>query len=162
MSAEYQNFTETERNILRIVQEDLPESLTPYADIAKIAGTDEDFVLNLLRRLKDTGSIRRFGASIKHQRAGYSHNAMIAWTAHDLAEAEQAGAIAATHPLISHCYYRPSIAPDWPYNMFTMTHGRHKDQYLEVIDFILQNTTLKTYAVLRSLKELKKISMLYF
>jgi DNA-binding Lrp family transcriptional regulator len=162
MSVEYQNFTETERNILRVVQADLPESLTPYADIAKIAGTDEDFVLNLLRRLKDTGSIRRFGASIKHQRAGYSHNAMIAWTAQDQAEAEQAGAIAATHPLISHCYYRPSNAPDWPYNMFTMTHGRHKNQYLEVIDFILQNTALKTYVVLRSLKELKKISMLYF
>ncbi|MDR1242860.1 MAG: Lrp/AsnC family transcriptional regulator [Deltaproteobacteria bacterium] len=160
--AESSPFSSTELEILRIVQEDLPKSLTPYADIAKIAGTDEDFVLNFLRRLKDAGSIRRFGASIKHQWAGYRHNAMIAWVARDQAEADQAGAAASTHPLISHCYYRPSTAPDWPYNMFTMTHGRHKNEYLEIIDFILRHTTLKTYAVLHSVKELKKNSMTYF
>jgi DNA-binding Lrp family transcriptional regulator len=162
MDSEYQNFTETERKILHIVQQDLPVSKTPYADIAKFAGTDEDFVLNFLRRLKDTGSIRRFGASIRHQQAGFGHNAMIVWIAHDQTEADNAGAIAATHPRISHCYYRPSNVPDWPYNMFTMTHGRHKNEYLEVIAFIIKNTTLKTYAVLHSLKELKKTSMTYF
>jgi DNA-binding Lrp family transcriptional regulator len=161
-SAESPPFSSTELKILRIVQEDLPKSLTPYADIAKIAGTDEDFVLDFLRRLKDAGSIRRFGASIKHQWAGYKHNAMIAWVARDQAEADRAGAVASTHPLISHCYYRPSTAPDWPYNMFTMAHGRHKNEYLEIIDFILRHTALKTYVVLRSVKELKKKSMAYF
>ena len=162
MSSRYDDFTDTERKILRIVQKNLPDSLTPYADIAREAGTDERFVLELLRRMKEDGSIRRFGASIKHQRAGFSYNAMIAWATVSEAEADAAGAIAATHPLISHCYYRPCDAPDWPYNMYTMTHGRHKDEYLEVIDFILENTTLKEYAVLHSLRELKKISMTYF
>lgn len=162
MPSEYSTFTATERKILSIVQKNLPDSKTPYADIAKQAGADEDAVLKLLRRLKESGAIRRFGASIKHQRAGFSHNAMIAWKVKDQAEADAAGAVAATHPLISHCYYRPSSAADWPYTMFTMTHGRHKDEYLEVIDFLLQNTSLKEYAVLHSLKELKKISMTYF
>ncbi|MDR2892478.1 MAG: Lrp/AsnC family transcriptional regulator [Deltaproteobacteria bacterium] len=162
MPSKYDDFTANERAILRIVQKNLPDSLTPYADIANEVGVDESCVLELLQRLKENGSIRRFGASIKHQRAGFSHNAMIAWVAKDEAEAEAAGNIAATHPLISHCYYRPSDAPDWSYNMYTMAHGRHKDEYLEVIDFILKNTTLKEYAVLHSLKELKKISMTYF
>jgi DNA-binding Lrp family transcriptional regulator len=162
MPAEYLSFNETERKILRVVQKDLPKSLTPYADIAKMAGTDEDFVLKFLRHLKDTGRIRRFGASIKHQRAGYNHNVMIVWIARSRAEADQAGTTASTHPLISHCYYRPSNVPDWPYNMFTMIHGRHKNEYLEVIKFILCHTTLETYEILHSLKELKKTSMTYF
>ena len=70
-------FTDTERAILRIVQFQLPDTLTPYADIAREVGTDEETVLNLLRRMKEDGSIRRFGASIKHQKTGWTHNAMV-------------------------------------------------------------------------------------
>lgn len=160
--AEHGTFTETERRILRIVQKNLPDSKTPYADIAQEAGTDEAMVLNLLRRLKEDGSIRRFGASIKHQRAGFSHNAMVAWKVKDREEADTAGPKAAEHPLISHCYYRPSSAADWPYTIYTMIHGRHENEYLEVVEWVLKNTPLKEYAVLESLKELKKISMTYF
>ena len=69
-------FTDTERAILRIVQFQLPDTLTPYADIAREVGTDEETVLNLLRRMKEDGSIRRFGASIKHQKTGWTHNAI--------------------------------------------------------------------------------------
>ncbi|MDL2306578.1 winged helix-turn-helix transcriptional regulator [Desulfovibrio sp. OttesenSCG-928-C06] len=160
--AEHSSFTEIERNILRIAQKNIPDSTTPYADIAKEAGTDEETVLGLLRRLKEDGSIRRFGASIKHQRAGFSHNAMVAWKVKDLAEADIAGPLAAKHPLISHCYYRPSSAADWPYTIYTMIHGRHETEYLEVVEWVLQNTPLKEYAVLESIRELKKISMTYF
>ena len=72
-------FTDAERRILAIVQQDLPDTLTPFADIAKAAGpgVTEDMVIDLLSRLKEEGVIRRFGASIKHQRAGWSANAMI-------------------------------------------------------------------------------------
>ncbi len=64
------NFTEKERKVLSIVQSDLPDTLTPYADIAKEAGLCEEEVLALLQRLKEDGTIRRFGASIKHQKTG--------------------------------------------------------------------------------------------
>ena len=71
-------FTPTQKDILRIVQADLPDSLTPYADIAREVGTSEEAVLELLRSLKEEGVIRRFGASIKHQRTGWNVNAMVA------------------------------------------------------------------------------------
>ena len=52
-------FTEEERKILRIVQADLPDSLTPYADIDKeVGGVTEEHVMNLLRELKDEGVLR--------------------------------------------------------------------------------------------------------
>ena len=87
-------FTDTERAILRIVQFQLPDTLTPYADIAREVGTDEETVLNLLHRMKEDGSIRRFGASIKHQKTGWTHNAMVAWIV-DEADSDAIGEVAA-------------------------------------------------------------------
>ena len=98
-------FTDTERAILRIVQFQLPDTLTPYADIAREVGTDEETVLNLLRRMKEDGSIRRFGASIKHQKTGWTHNAMVAWIV-DEADSDAIGEVAAKNQRISHVYFR--------------------------------------------------------
>lgn len=154
-------FTETERAILRIAQSNLPDSETPYADMARMAGTDEETVINLLRRLRDEGAIRRFGASIKHQKTVWKHNAMVAWRV-EPELVEQCGEHAATHPHISHCYYRPDTAPDWPYTLYTMIHGRSAEECLEVVRQLQRETPLEEYAVLESLKELKKISMTYF
>lgn len=154
-------FTEKEQAILRIVQNNIPYSLTPYADIAASVGCTEEEVLSLLVRLKSSGAIRRFGASIKHQRTGWAHNAMVAWLASP-AEAEIAGQQASQHPRISHCYYRPSIYPAWPYTFYTMIHGKTKQECLDVVEDLRRTTPLKECIVLESLKELKKISMTYF
>lgn len=162
MSREYSDFNDTEKKILAVVQKNLPDSLTPYADIAEAVGASEEEVLNLLRAMKEDGSIRRFGASIKHQRAGFSHNAMVAWKVKDQAQADEAAKIAIEHSMISHCYFRPSSAPDWPYELFTMIHGRSENEYMEVVRFLKENTSLDEYAVLESVRELKKISPTYF
>ena len=154
-------FTEKEQAILRIVQKNLPDSLTPYADIAAATGTTEEEVLSLLTRLRDCGAIRRFGASIKHQRTGWSHNAMVAWIVSP-EEVDEAGRKAAEHPRISHCYYRPSPYPEWPYTFYTMIHGKSEQDCLDVVQELCRTTVLKHYEVLESEKELKKISMTYF
>lgn len=154
-------FSEQERAILRIVQRNLPDSLTPYADIAESVGVNEEEVLTLLRDMKADGSIRRFGASIKHQKAGFSHNAMVAWIVRR-EDVDKAGREAARHAMISHCYYRPSSAPDWPFELYTMIHGRQPDDYKAVIAALRSQTCLDEYAVLESLKEMKKTSMTYF
>ncbi len=155
------SFTETERAILRIVQQDIPDSATPYADIAAAVGTDESTVLDLLHRLKEEGAIRRFGASIRHQRAGWAHNAMVAWKM-DEEHVDEIGRHAAGHQNISHCYYRPSSAPDWPYTLYTMIHGRTEQECLDVVESLRRETLLDEYAMLSSVKELKKTSMTYF
>lgn len=154
-------FTEQEIKVLRIVQSNLPDSLTPYADMAAASGLSEEEVLALLARLKEDGTIRRFGASIKHQRTGWKHNAMVAWII-EPGLADEAGTRAARHPRISHCYYRPSTAPDWPYTLYTMIHGKSARECLDVVEELRGCTPLREYAVLESMKELKKISMTYF
>lgn len=154
-------FTDTERAILRIVQNQLPDSATPYADIAREVGTDEATVLALLHRLRENGAIRRFGASIKHQKTGWAFNAMVGWNIDD-SLIDAAGEYAAQHPRISHCYHRPTSAPDWPYTLYTMIHGRNEGDCQLVIDELRRETALDDHAVLESLEELKKTSMTYF
>lgn len=154
-------FTDKERDILRIVQKNLPDSLTPYADVATATGATEEEVLALLRGMVADGSIRRFGVSLKHQKTGYTHNAMVAWII-SAADADAAGKKAAEHSLISHVYYRPSSAPDWPYELYTMIHGRSRDEYRGVIAELRASTCLDEFAVLESIRELKKTSMTYF
>lgn len=154
-------FSAAERAALAIVQGNIPDSLTPFADIATQTGLSEAEVLDLLLRLKESGAIRRFGASIRHQRAGWTHNAMIAWIASEK-EADQFGPLAARHPRVSHAYYRPSPADDWPYTLYTMAHGRSEAECLGVAGELLATWPLREYAILRSIRELKKTSMTYF
>ncbi len=119
-------FTDTEKAILRVLQDNIPLTRTPYADIAASANADESEVLELIDRLKKEGVIRRFGASIKHQRTGYTHNAMVAWRIAP-EDVDEAGRQAAEFPGISHCYYRPSDAEDWPYTCSTLIQGRRAE-----------------------------------
>ena len=155
------DFTEKERAVLSILQDNIPLTRTPYADIAAEAGAEEQEVLDLINRLKEEGVIRRFGASIKHQRTGYTHNAMVAWKIAP-ADVDAAGEQAAAFPGISHCYYRPSSAPDWPYTFYTMIHGKSGEDCLAVIEELKKKTVLKECEILETVKELKKISMRYF
>lgn len=162
------SFTAVEKAILRRVQSDLPDSATPYADLARMVAEElqvnvtEAEVLELLSRLKESGAIRRFGASIKHQRTGWNSNFMVAWMTDSQEQADEAGAVAALHPRISHCYYRPSPSSEWPYTLYTMVHGRSNEECREVIADLLRDTPLSEYAILESLRELKKTSMVYF
>ncbi|MHC1788207.1 siroheme decarboxylase subunit beta [Solidesulfovibrio sp.] len=152
--------TELDREILKRVQGSLPDSATPYADIAAAVGTDEARVLSLLTRMADSGEIRRFGATLKHQKAGYGANVMVAWFVPE-EDVDRVGAIMAKRPEISHCYHRVTCM-DWPYNLYTMIHGRTPEDCQAVVAAVGAATGLDDFAMLFSLKELKKVSMRYF
>ncbi|MCR5814588.1 MAG: Lrp/AsnC family transcriptional regulator [Desulfovibrio sp.] len=155
------SFTDQEKAILHIVQSNIPESLTPYADIAARVGVSEEDVITLLARLKANGGIRRYGAMIRHQKTDWVHNAMVAWKVEE-SLVEQCGEIAASVENISHVYYRPSKNPDWPYTLYTMIHGRTPDEWRSTITRLQSISPLSEHVVLRTLKELKKVSMRYF
>ncbi len=154
-------FTDTERRILRRLQGDLPDSATPFADIAAEVGADEAQVLALVQELKADGSIRRFGATLRHQKAGYGHNAMVAWRVGHRPDAEAIGQAMAERPEISHCYIR-DIKPGWPFDLYTMVHGQGPGDVRRIVDELAEATGLEDHAILESVRELKKTSMTYF
>lgn len=153
-------FSELDKAILRQVQETLPDSATPYADIARAVGTSEEAVLALLTRLKESGAIRRFGATLRHQKAGYQANVMVAWRVPE-ADVDRLGPVMAARPEVSHCYRRRTC-PEWPYNLYTMVHGRTPEDCRAVVEALSRASGVTDYAMLASVRELKKVSMRYF
>lgn len=154
-------FTDTERRILAMTQQDLPDSATPFADVAAAVGCEEAEVLALLTRLKENGAIRRFGATLRHQKAGYGANAMVAWYVEDGQDIDEVGAIMASRPEISHAYHRRSCL-DWPYNLYTMVHAKSREDCVALAKRLSEETGVPQYSVLFSVKEFKKSSMSYF
>ena len=155
------DFTETEKKILALAGDHLPDSPTPYADIAKKAGCDEVVVLELLSSLKEKGVIRRFGATLRHQKAGYGHNAMVAWKVDEDQDPVAMGERMAAVREISHCYLRRTY-PEWKYNLYTMIHGKKPGDCLALARKLSEETGVKDFCVLNSIRELKKTSMRYF
>lgn len=147
--------------LLRIVQKDLPDSPTPFLDLARATGMEESEILDFLRELKAQGIIRRFGASIRHRESGWTHNAMVAWKATE-EDAEKWAHVAVANRHVSHAYYRPSKSADWPYELYTMIHGRNPEDIEQVIMELMAEWPFREYLALNTLKELKKISMTYF
>lgn len=154
------HFTKTEERILALAGADLPDTEQPFLTIAEQAGVDEQTVIDLLAGLKARRIIRRFGATLRHQKAGYSHNAMVAWRVPP-ERAEEVGGIFAARPEISHCYIRRTY-PEWTYNVYTMIHGERPGQTDEVVAELAATTGIDDHCTLKSLKELKKTSMVYF
>jgi len=153
-------FNDLERKIIALVQGDLPVDKYPYRVIAEKVGTDEETVLSVLRDLNDRGIIRRFGATLRHQKTGFTANAMVAWRV-DEDRAEEVGKRMASFDQVSHCYRR-NPAKDWPYNLYTMVHAADETACRKIVATISEKTAVVDYEILFSRKELKKTSMQYF
>jgi DNA-binding Lrp family transcriptional regulator len=152
--------SETEKTIISLLQDNLPNSLKPYADLALKLHMEEEQILTNIRRLLEYKVLRRIGAILYHQNAGYTSNAMGVWIVPE-DKINKIGQLMAQFQEVSHCYQRPTL-PDWPYNIFTMIHGQADKQCYEIMARIAQATGIKDYRLLFSVIELKKSSMRYY
>lgn len=152
--------TELEKRIIALIQEDMAVTERPYLAIAEELGITETDLLEHLKDLSRRGVIRRFGATLRHQRAGFSANAMVAWIV-DKDRIEEVGQKMASFDQVSHCYQR-NPAPDWPYNLYTMVHADSEQACHETARKMSTATSVQDYTLLFSREELKKTSMVYF
>jgi DNA-binding Lrp family transcriptional regulator len=152
-------FTVKEVHVARRLQGDIPLAEHPFLSIAEEVGLTEREVLSIVKRLIAREYIRKFGAIIRHQMAGYRDNAMVVWAAPQ----EQCDAIGrrlASFPEITHCYER-TPAFEGRYTLFTMIHFRPGTEK-ELLKTMADATALYDFKILRSLEEFKKNSMEYF
>jgi DNA-binding Lrp family transcriptional regulator len=152
--------TDIEKKIIASIQQDMPVMETPYLPIAGRLGISENTLLETLRRLCDSGVIRRFGATLRHQRTGYRANAMAAWRVSEN-RIDEIGAVMASFRQVSHCYRR-NPTPRWPYNLYTMIHADDEAACRETARAMAQAAAVDDYTLLFSRQELKKTSMVYF
>src|SRR6185436_8303788 len=152
----------SERDVaaVRALQTDLRAVAEPFAGPAARHGYTVPELFGAAARFRATGQMRRFAAVLYHRSAGFTFNGMGVWRAPE-ERMDEIGSLMASFRGVSHCYQRPTY-PDWPYNLFSMTHGRTKQECEDVLDAIAAETGLDERVVLYSTKEWKKTRLVYF
>ena len=153
--------TDLERDVVRVLQGDLPIEERPFRSRAAQLGISQGRLLEVARDLDRRGVMRRFSAVLKHRRAGFTANGMGCWVVPEDRIIE-AGEAAAAFAAVSHCYQRPVYPPRWPYNLFTMVHGRTREEVEMVAARIRDEIEPVEYTILYSKKQYKKKRVRYF
>lgn len=133
------------RALLQAIEGGLPLAAAPYALIGEQLGIAEADVITRLHNLQEQGIIKRMGIVVRHRVLGYRANAMVVW---DVADENVAatGCRLGEVPFVTLCYRRPRHLPDWPYNLFTMIHGRDRAEVLARIDQLVDNRGMQGVA----------------
>jgi DNA-binding Lrp family transcriptional regulator len=151
---------ETSKKIIQLIQGDLPLDPRPFAVMAERIGIGEDEFVERVKSLKEEGIIRRFGATLRHQEAGFSSNAMVAWLVPD-ERIDAVGRALSDFREVTHCYHRRPQG-DLKFNLYTMIHGEDREACREIARRMSRETGIGGYTLMFTEKEFKKTSMAYF
>jgi DNA-binding Lrp family transcriptional regulator len=157
---EVAQLTELDIAVIRTLQGDMEVVSEPYAACASELGITVAALMAQLESMRERRILRRVAAILFHRRAGFSANGMGVWQV-PMDRVDQLGVQMAAFRGVSHCYQRPTY-PDWPYNVFTMAHGRSKEECDAILTAISEQTGITERTTLYSSTEFKKIRLLYF
>jgi siroheme decarboxylase len=156
-----QPYDELDVAVVRATQGDLRTVSEPYAEAARAVGVPVERLLGHMNGMVERRLLRRVAAILFHRRAGFSANGMGVWCVPEDKIAEYGPRMAAFRG-ISHCYERPTYE-DWCYQIFTMAHGRSKEECDAILDAIAAELPdIEDRATLYSSTEFKKVRLLYF
>ncbi len=160
IQAQNPRLTEKEKRFVREMQKQIEYVPEPFAKPAETAGMTQPELFAMADDMKERKMLRRFAAILRHQKAGYRSNAMGVWAVPP-EDADRCGDIMSEFRNISHCYLRPTY-PDWPYNLFSMIHGKSKEDCETIAREVQKKTGIENYAMLYSTREFKKTRVEYF
>ena len=152
--------SELHHQIIRKAQYDIDMVSEPFKKIIEELNIDYETFFSILNELQEVGIMRRFASILNHRKAGFNANAMVVWDV-DEENGEAIGETAAAFSAVSHCYLRPKY-PNWPYNLFTMVHGKTTEETTAIIKDIASEIESKAHMPLYSSKEFKKVRIEYF
>ena len=167
------NLSESDKSRIRTACGDIPHTHTPFKDWG--VSCDE------LREDLAAKRMRRFGAILRHQEAGFPCNAMVCFRLNEepFADSRHSDNPALRHSdnrrleesskvlvlakknYVSHCYERPSFEK-FPYNLYAMMHAPSAELLSRYIEDAAKSIDNSNYVVLNSLRELKKTSFGFF
>ena len=151
--------TNIDREIIKFIQGDIPVESHPFASLADRLNLSEEEIVEHIKDLQDEGVIRRFAAILRHYNAGFNVNAMVAWKV-AVEDADRVGQIMAGFDEVSHCYLR-DVPEEFGYNLFSMIHARSDEQIIALLRQLASRTGLSNYIIIKSVRELRKVSMEY-
>lgn len=153
---------EKDEALIALIQTGLPLTARPYADLGTQVGMTEDQVIKRIAYLNDSKIIKRFGVVVRHHELGYKANAMTVWNIADN-QVTQLGACMGEFDFVTLCYRRPRRLPEWPYNLFTMIHGKDREHVLSNIEILVNQCGLDSaeHQVLFSTQRFKQRGAIY-
>ncbi len=146
--------------VIRKIQYDIDMVEEPFKNIIDELNISYEKLFSILKELQDAGVMRRFASILNHRKAGFNANAMVVWDV-DEEKGEEIGKKAAEFTAVSHCYLRPKYE-NWPFNLFTMVHGKTTEETNGIIKEMAQEIESKSYMPLYSSREFKKVRIEYF
>jgi len=148
--------------LAQLVEGGLPLVERPFDLWADRLRWPREQVPDTLQRWLRQGTLRRFGAIVRHHEAGFAHNAM---TVFDLPDAvvDTFGAALAGQNGVTLAYRRERVT-GWPYNLYCMVHGRDRGAVLAAIESGIERCGLGAFprSVLFSVRRFKQTGARYF
>lgn len=155
-----ENLSEREIEYVRLLQKDLPLHPRPFDVLARTASLSGDELIEGGRSFLRRKQLRRFGGMVQPRRASFSATVMGVWRIPP-GQVDRVGESMAAHKAVSHCYIRPTY-DDWPYNMFTIVHGRSVDECEAVLSELSEQTGISDMQALFPMKEYKRTRIAFF
>ena len=152
--------TPLHHEIIMRAQNDIDFVSEPFKNIVEELDIDYETFFSILQELQDAGVMRRFASILNHRKAGFNANAMVVWDV-DEENGAAIGEKAAAFSAVSHCYLRPKYE-NWPYNLFTMVHGKTTEETNAMIAEMAEEIESKSHMPLYSSREFKKVRIEYF
>jgi DNA-binding Lrp family transcriptional regulator len=152
--------TPLHHKVIALAQNDIPIVSEPFKAIIRELDLTYEAFFSILNELKEAGVMRRFAGILNHRKAGFNANAMVVWDI-DEEKGDEIGKKAAEFSAVSHCYLRPKY-PNWPYNLFTMVHGKTTTETNGIISEMAKEIKHFSRRPLYSTREFKKVRIQYF
>ena len=152
--------TEAQKQLIRLIQQDIPLVERPFKAMADQLGCDEPAVVKQISDWLEMGVIRRFGAVLAHRSIGLKGNGMAVLVI-DNERIDRLGEMLAGLAEVSHCYHRPAW-PGWPYNLYAMVHSRSEEEVRILVEGFARSNGINDFRILFTRREFQKKSMSYF
>jgi len=151
-----------ERLLIAALQDGLPLVSHPYAEIAKQINSNEEEVIEHIKKMQQQGDIKRLGIVVRHRKLGYTANAMVVWDVAD-DQVDEMGQCFGQFDFVTLSYRRPRHMPDWPYNLFCMIHGQDRDDVLNNLQLMIASCNAQhiQHSVLFSTRCFKQRGAIY-
>lgn len=155
-----ERLSDLEIAIVQELQRDLSITERPFTAMTERLKIDVDELLRTAKNFLTNGTMRRYGAVLNHRQAGFRANALGCWIVPQ-PRIEEVGKSMASFSEVTHCYERQTYT-DWPYNLFTMIHGRTKEECETIAGEMSGQMGVADYILLYSTREYKKERVQYF
>ncbi|MCX6995651.1 MAG: hypothetical protein NTV49_00850 [Kiritimatiellaeota bacterium] len=153
-------YSEQDRAVVRLLQEDLPLVAEPFAEAAGALQRAPGELLATLNEWQQQGILRRVALVPYHRELGFAVNGMCVWKV-DPQRLEAAGRRIAAAPEVTHCYER-ALDPRFPFNLFAMLHAESLPVAEAARARLATAAGLSGGRMLLSIREFKKTSPRFF